>query len=57
MSDRNLSRLFTAEHLDAVLGLVAMCAVWGDDWQSQKGEWEINEPLVQATPPAPPRPK
>ena len=50
-------RLFTAEGLEEVLGLVAMWEVRGDDWRLKDGEYERFEELLQAAPTATSRPK
>jgi hypothetical protein len=50
------SRLFIAERLEEVLGLVAMWDVRGDDWRLQEGEEALYETLVQAAPTARQRP-
>jgi hypothetical protein len=50
-------RLFTAEELEQLLGLVAMWDVRGDDWRLKDGEYERYEELVRAAPAAIPRPR
>jgi hypothetical protein len=50
------SRLFTAERLEELLGLVAMWEVRGDDWRLKDGEYERYEELLRAAPTAASRP-
>jgi hypothetical protein len=50
-------RLFTAEELEQVLGLVAMWEVRGDDWRLKGGEYQRYEELLRAAPAAIPRPR
>jgi hypothetical protein len=50
-------RLFTAERLEEVLGLIAMWEVRGDDWRLQEGEDALYEQLVREAPKAPVRPR
>jgi hypothetical protein len=50
------ARLFTAERLEELLGLVAMWEVRGDDWRLLDGEDALYEQLVRAAPTAPTRP-
>jgi hypothetical protein len=51
------ARLFTADRLEELLGLVTMWEVRGDDWRLKDGEYERYEELVQAAPTAAPRPR
>ena len=49
-------RLFTAERVEEVLGLIAMWEVRGDDWRLREGEDTLYDELVRAAPTAAPRP-
>jgi hypothetical protein len=49
------SRMFSAERLEEVLGLIAMWEIRGDDWYLQDGEAALYEQLVRAAPNTTPR--
>ena len=51
------NRLFTAERLEELLGLIAMWEVRGDDWQPRESEDALFEQLIKAGPNTPPRPR